>query len=161
MKKPVLLYLLVLLAIPCSAAPLGEGAFEMISINADEAREEEHPGILHLNGNFRMQSSDWDLTSETATVYGSPNKPDRVFLKGSPARFLINRTDGTGQGEIEATAPEVEYLREANRLMLSGGATLLLGDEIIRSANIEYDIGTNRYQAGGTDGVSIKIPPVN
>ena len=161
MKKPVLLYLLVLLAIPCSAAPLGEGAFDMISINADEAREDEQPGILHLNGNFRMQSSDWHLTSESATVYGSPDKPDRVSLKGSPARFLVNRTDATEQGEIEGTAIEVEYLRDSNRLMLSGGATLILGDEIIRSANIEYDIDTNRYQAGGTDGVSIKIPPLN
>ncbi len=161
MRKTVLLYLLVLLTIPCAAAPLGEGALDMVSINADEAREDEQPGILHFKGNFRMQTSDWHLTSEAATVYGSPDKPDRVFLKGSPARFLVNQSDRTQQGQIEGTALEVEYLRKTDRLMLSGGATLILGDEIIRSSYIEYDISTNRYKAGGTDGVLIDVPSGN
>ena len=161
MRKTVLLYLLVLLTIPCAASPLGEDAFDMVSINADEAREDEQPGILHFSGNFRMQSSDWHLTSEAATIYGSPDKPDRVFLRGSPARFLVNQTDRNKQGRIEGTALEVEYLREMNLLMLTGGATLILGDEIIRSSYIEYDISTNRYRAGGTDGVLIEVPPVN
>ena len=132
----------------------------MISIAADDASEDEQPGILHFNGHFVMQSSDWHLTSETATVYGSPDKPDRVLLEGSPARFLVNRTDHTDQGQVEGTAEVVEYLREVNLLLLSGKATLVLGDEIIRSAHIAYDINTKRYQAGGADGVLIKVPPV-
>jgi len=131
----------------------------MISINADEASEDEQEGILHFNGHFVMLSSDWHLTSEQATVYGRPDKPDRVLLEGSPARFLVKRTDHTDQGQVEGTALVVEYLREVNLLMLSGGATLMLGDEIIRSAHIAYDIGTKRYQAGGTEGVLIKVPP--
>jgi len=131
----------------------------MISIAADEASEDEQPGILHFNGHFVMQSTDWHLTSDQATVYGSPDKPDRVVLKGSPARFLVNRTDHPDEGQVEGTALEVEYLREVNLLVLSSGATLMLGDEIIRSAHIAYDIGTKRYQAGGTDGVLIEVPP--
>jgi lipopolysaccharide transport protein LptA len=144
----------------CSAAPLGEGAFDMISISADEASEDEQPGILHFNGHFLMQSTDWQLTSEEATVYGSPDQPDRVYLEGSPARFLINRNDEENRGQIKATALVVEYLRDDNLLMLSGGATLMLGDEVIRSTHIEYDINTNRYRAGGSDGVLIEVPPV-
>jgi len=150
---------LMLVFHPCGASPLGEGAFEMISIAADEASEDEEPGILHFNGQFVMRSSDWHLTSEQATVYGSPDKPDRVLLEGSPARFLINRTDLTDQGQVEGTAPVVEYLRDVNLLLLSGGATLALGDEVIHSAQIAYDISTRRYQAGGTDGVQIEVPP--
>jgi len=161
MKKAVICCLFALACCPCSAAPLGEGAFDMISISADEAREDELPGVLHFDGNFLMQSSDWKLTSEVATVYGSPDKPDRVFLEGSPARFVVNRNDQPEQGPIKATALVVEYLREANLLILSGGATLELGDEVIRSAHIEYDISTNRYQAGGTDGVLIDVLPVD
>ncbi|MGB5488290.1 MAG: LptA/OstA family protein, partial [Lysobacterales bacterium] len=95
----------------------------MISINADEASEDEQPGILHFNGHFLMKSSDWQLTSEEATVYGRPDRPDRVYLAGSPARFLVNQNGHTGQGQIEAAAPVVEYLRDANQLLLSGGAT--------------------------------------
>lgn len=149
----------MLICCPCSASPLDGDAIDMISINADEASEDEQPGILHFNGQFVMRSSDWHLTSEQATVYGRPDKPDRVLLEGSPARFLVNRADHTDRDQVEGTALVVEYLREVNLLMLSGGATLMLGDEIIRSANITYDINTKRYQAGGTDGVLIKVPP--
>ncbi len=88
MKKTVLLSLLMLVTTPCYSAPLDKGAFDTISIRADEAIEDEQPGILHLKGHFLMQSSEWHLSSEMATVYGSPNNPDKIYLEGSPARFL-------------------------------------------------------------------------
>lgn len=159
MTKTLICCLLALIVSPCGAAPLGEGAFDMISISADEASEDERPGILNFKGNFLMQSSDWQLTSTQATVYGSPNKPDRVYLEGSPARFLIHQADHPDKDSIEATASAVEYQRASNSLKLSGNATLKLGKEVIRSADIEYDIGTNRYKASGTDGVLIEVPP--
>ena len=161
MKKTLIYCLLTLVCFPLGAQPLGEDAFEMISISADEAREDEQPGILHFNGNFLMQSSAWKLTSEAATVYGSPDKPDRVFLEGSPAQFVVYQNDQPEPGQIKAAAVAVEYLRDANVLILSGGATLELGDEVIHSTDIRYDISTNRYQAGGTDGVLIKVPPID
>ena len=161
MKKTFTSCLLLLMSCICNAAPLGEGAFDMISISADEASEDEQPVILHFNGNFLMQSTDWQLTSEEATVFGSPDKPDRVYLEGSPARFVINRNDLKNQGQIKAAAQVVEYLRDDNLLTLSGGATLMLDDEVIRSNHIEYDINTNRYRAGGTEGVLIEVLPVN
>ena len=151
--------LLVLLSSPVYANPLGEDTFDMISISADEAWEDERPGILHLKGHFLMQSNDWRLTSGQATVYGSPNRPDRVHLEGSPARFHINRMDSAGEGPVEAAAQVVEYLRADNSLTLSGDATLQLGEEVIRSVNIEFDIGTSRFQAGGIDGVAIEVQP--
>ena len=161
MNKTITLCLLMSTSCFCAAAPLGEGAFDMISISADEASEDEQPGILHFNGNFLMRSTDWRLTSEEATVYGSPDKPDRVYLEGTPARFLINRDESKNQGQIKAAAEVVEYLRDENLLTLSGGATLILDDEVIRSSHIEYDIKTNRYRAGGSEGVLIEVPPVN
>ena len=161
MKKTFTSCLLLLMSCICNAAPFGEGAFDMISISADEASEDEQPGILHFIGHFLMQSTDWQLTSEEATVFGSPDKPDRVYLEGSPARFVINRNDLKNQGQIKAAAQVVEYLRDDNLLTLSGGATLMLDDEVIRSNHIEYDINTNRYRAGGTEGVLIEVPPVN
>jgi len=132
----------------------------MISISADEASEDEQPGILHFNGHFLMQSADWQLNSDEATVYGSPDKPDRVYLEGSPASFLINLDHNDKQAQIRASAMVVEYLRDENLLMLSGGATLMLGDEVISSTAIDYDIETNRYRASGSDGVQIRVPPV-
>ena len=98
MKRPIICSLFLFMCFPCVAAPLGAGAFDMINISADEAREDEQPGILHFNGHFQMHSDDWQLNASQATVYGSPDKPDRVYLEGSPARFHVNRTDRTEQG---------------------------------------------------------------
>jgi len=160
MKYVLILILSSLAWLPCMAAPLGAGSFDMISISADEASEDEQPGILHFHGHFLMLSDDWNLTSDTATVYGNPDRPDRVVLEGTPARFVVKRTDGSQPDQIEAEALAVEYSRADNALLLTSGATLKLGDEIIRSRRIEYNIGTNRYTAGDADGVRIEVPPV-
>lgn len=146
---------------PGFADILGEDAFDTINISADEAIEDEQRGILHLNGNFRMLSEDWDLTSNKAVVYGSPGKPDRIYLQGAPARFNFLPDPASGDEPILATAYEVEYIRAPNLLKLTGEASLVLGGETIRSTAIEYDITTNRYRAGGDNGVMIKVPPVD
>jgi lipopolysaccharide transport protein LptA len=161
MKKAIICSLLALLSSPCFADPMGEGAFERINIRADEAVEDDKPGVLHLKGNFQMLSQDWHLTSSLATVYGSPNKPDKIFLQGSPARFVFLPSVESEKDQIEATADTVEYIRDGNTLILTGDASLVLGGETIRSSIIEYDITTNRYQAGGDNGVIIKVLPVD
>lgn len=134
---------------------------ETVSISADEAREDTEPGILHFNGHFMMQSQDWQLESERATVHGQPDRPDRVYLWGSPARFVIIRQQGDAQKRVEATAPQVEYHRSTNLLSLSGGAVLKLDGQIISSNVIEYNISTDRYRAEGVDGVMIEVPANN
>ncbi|MCP4044649.1 MAG: hypothetical protein GY732_01500 [Gammaproteobacteria bacterium] len=161
MNKVIICGLLTLTSFACIADPLGEGAFDAISISADEAKEDESPGILHFVGHFQMRSSDWFLISEQATVHGRPNKPDRIYLEGSPARFHVSPVDRPEEDSIEAAASVVEYHRESNSLMLSGDATLVLGEEVIRSAYIEYNIDTNRYEAGGEDGVLMEVPPID
>jgi len=158
MKKAVLTCLLISVCCFGHAAPLGDDALAMISISADEASEGEQAGVLNFSGNFLMRSKEWQLTSEKATVHGSPNKPDRVVLEGTPAQFFIKRDEASNRDQIKATAQLLEYQRDKNILLLSGGATLTLQEEVIRSTHIEYDIETNRYKAGGSNGVIIEVP---
>jgi lipopolysaccharide export system protein LptA len=54
----------------------------------------------------------------------------------------------------------MEYMRSTSILKLQGGAVLKLDDETIQSEVIEYNIETQRYRAGGADGVLIEVPPV-
>jgi len=145
----------------CEASPLDEGSFDTISIRADEASEDERPGILHFKGHFLMHSSEWQLTSSRATVYGRLDRPDQVNLEGSPARFLVTRAQGSDGETVEATASMLEYQRSVKMLKLTGNAVLKLGDEVIRSDSIEYDIDTDRYRASGADGVLIAVPAVD
>jgi len=151
--------LLATLMLPGVALPLGDRVIETVSISADEAYEDIRPDILHFKGHFIMRSRDWHLEAVRATVYGQPDKPDKVHLEGAPARFQINRDQSTGLNTVEATAPVVEYQRSTDTLKLTGGAMLKLDDEVIRSTVIEYNISTGRYRAEGADGVTIEVPP--
>jgi len=162
MRKTTLCWQIVLLAVTIlssNSSTAVNRVYETISISADEAYEDTQPGILYFNGHFIMQSRDWRLESAQATVYGQPDRPDKVYLEGSPARFLISRNQANGQSTVEATAPTVEYQRATNLLKLSGGAMLELDGEVIRSERIEYNISTDRYWAAGADGVTIEVPP--
>lgn len=164
MPKIVLSCQIILFAVmisPGYASDLGETGTETIRISADEANEDIQPGILHLKGHFLMQSNEWRLESALATVYGRPDKPDRVHLEGSPAHFRVIRDDEEGLHIVEAEAPVIEYRRSVNSLQLTGGAILKLDDEVIKSTVINYDIATRRYWAGGVDGVIIEVPPVD
>ena len=145
----------LVMTLPGQTSPLGEGAFDTISISADVAEEDMQPGILYFKGHFIMRSEQWHLESERATVFGPPDRPDEVHLEGSPARFNIIRSN---EGILQASAPLVEYQRDSNTLKLSGGAELKLDQHVIRSTVINYDISTDRYQAYGAGGVGIRVP---
>ena len=164
MLKNILNFQIILLAViilPGLALAVDEGRLETINISADIAYEDMQPGILHFEGHFLMHRGDWELESEKATVYGPPDRPDKVSLRGNPARFLIMRNDGESQSIVEAEAPTMEYMRSTNMLELTGGAILKLNDEVIRSTVIKYNIDNDRYWAGGIDGVLIEVPPVD
>ena len=153
--------LLAVMLLPGYVSGLDKTSTETIRISADEAHEDIKPGILHLKGHFLMQGDEWKLESELATVYGKPDRPHRVYLEGSPARFLIIRDDTEGLQIVEAEALVIEYRRSVNSLELTGGAILKLDDEVIRSTEINYDIDTRRYRGGGVDGVKIEVQPVD
>ncbi len=162
MARLSVIVLCALFAVSGFAASLSEHNFETVSISADTASEDSETDSLHFEGHFQMQSGEWQLDSNLATVSGQPSRPDRVYLQGSPARFVIERVSaGESQDRIEATAPSIEYVRATNSLSLSGGATLRLNDEIIRSGAIEFDLSSDRYRSLGIGGVSIEVPPAN
>lgn len=151
--------LFVVMTFPCMAGSLSEHSIETVSISADEAFEDVQPGILHFKGNFILQSTEWKLQATQSTVWGRPDKPDKVYLEGTPAHFRIDQQVDDKQHTIEATAPVIEYLRSSNLLQLSGGAVLTLDGEMIKSSAIDFDIKTERYLAHGAGGVKIEVPP--
>lgn len=164
MSKIALSFQIILLAVmisPGFVSGSDETRLETIRISADEAYEDIQHGSLHLEGDFLMQSIEWELESDRATVYGQPDRPDEVHLEGAPARFLITRNDTDRQYTVEAEAMTIRYLRSTSMLELTGSATLKLDDEVINSTVIKYDIDSKHYWAGGADRVMIEVPPVD
>ena len=161
MHRLYLIVLCALVAMSGFAESLSDHRFETVSISADEASEDSDSDTLRFAGHFLMQSGDWKLHSDEAIVSGPPDRPERVFLQGSPARFVIQRVTDEETHTIEASAPSIEYVRATQILSLSGGASLRLDNEVIKSAALEFDLSSDRYQSMGAGGVSIEVPPAD
>jgi lipopolysaccharide transport protein LptA len=151
-------YLLLLLAsLQCHAAPVADGGFSIVSISADRASEDPNRDAMLLEGNLHLQTHEWLLQAERALVHGPAHRPLSVRLEGSPVHVRSIAT--RGDDDLEASAPVMEYDRSTNSLLLSGGALLRQGRQVLRGDIIEYDIGTDRFRARGAEGVTIEATP--
>ena len=149
--------LLLLASVHCHAAPVADGGFEILSISADRASEDPDRDAMLLEGNLDLETHEWLLQAERAVVNGPANRPSSVRLEGSPV--LLRSIAAEGDDDLEASAPVIEYDRSTNSLLLSGGAFLSQGRQVLRSATIEYDIESGRFQAHGAEGVTIEAQP--
>jgi lipopolysaccharide export system protein LptA len=150
---------LLLASVHCHAAPVVDGGFEILNISADRASEDPDREAMLLEGNLRLETREWLLEAERAVVSGPANRPLGVRLEGAPVH--LSSIDPEGDDELEASAPVMEYDRATNSLVLSGGAFLRQGRQVLRSATIEYEIESGRFQARGAEGVTIETPPVD
>ena len=140
---------------------------DSVIVKADTAWEDATADIVHFSGRFTLRAPDWYVSADSAVVYGKLDDPEKVQLKGNPARIFFLRaesdTDNTIQsagqagGRTEGTASDIEYLRSTNIVKLSGSATLKRDDDVLVSEKIEYDVDADRYTASGTGGVNIQI----
>ncbi len=115
------------------------------------------PDSINFSGVFKLRTSDWCLTADSATLCGKLDDPETAILTGSPAVILVNTIS---QGRIETVSGEADrimYHRESNSLSMEGSASLTRDEITMRGGKIEYDIGEDRVSAGGDEGIQIKI----
>ncbi len=130
---------------------------EMISIEATEAWEDTEPDIVHFAGNFRLEAGSWSLKAEKATVYGKLDRPDSVILSGAPAVIELQVENDSQTQIVLGEAPHIEYLRAQHSIRMSGGSMLSRSGNVMTSSEIVYDIETDRFSAGGPEGVQIRV----
>lgn len=115
------------------------------------------PRSLHFKGNFQLDAPDWFIRADRATLFGAVDDPERIQVTGTPARVWM--IDETGVKEVDATALEIEYFRQNDRLRLTGDAVLEEQRNTLRSSSIDYDLGERRLVATGKGGVEIVTMP--
>jgi lipopolysaccharide transport protein LptA len=144
-------------------ASLDFSSNDTVTVTAQSAWEDEEPNVIHLSGQFVLAAPDWSLAGETATVYGKLDDPDKVIVKGNPARisFLraVKATDSSDKPRehVDGSALVVEYFRATDKLKMRGAASLTRKDSTLVSEVIEYDVETDRYTAGGEGGINIQF----
>jgi len=131
---------------------------DTVLVSAERAWEVDNGDSeeLHFGGNFVLRAPDWFVASDSAIVLGNLENPDKIVLKGTPARISFLKA---GTEEVNGTANTIEYYRSTNKLILVGQATLQKNDNMLRSEQIEYDVDADQYSASGEGGINIEVKP--
>lgn len=162
-------FLLLLVAQGSFADFMNFSTDDTVSITAENAWEDDKANVIHFSGKFELRAPDWYLSADSAVVYGDLDNPDKVVLKGKPAKiyFLRDTNDQTKQGNdsssnkqsVEGEASRIEYYRATNKLRMQGSASLRRKDNKLASEIIEYDVDADRYSASGEGGINIQLNP--
>jgi lipopolysaccharide transport protein LptA len=159
---------LILFSTLCLFAPMGASGdstvqlppVDDVAIRSDRAWEDSDPGVMHFSGHFSLSATDWIVAADSATLYGNLDDPETVSLRGKPASFRLRSGSGEQAETIAGDAGQITYLRQLKVVRLEQDARLYWGDNVIRGEKIEYDLDTDRIQAGGAGGVSLRFPPI-
>ena len=131
-----------------SAAKLTVPADRPIRVTADSASNDPDTNITEFRGHFSLSGTDWPLEGEQATVYGPIEKPERVVLRGSPARIWVRR-HGRDR-DVSAEADEIDYLPDQDILRLQGNVSLTESSgRHVSSDGFEYDLKTDKMRSIG------------
>ncbi len=137
----------------------GFSAGDTVSIQAENAWEDVAPDTIHFIGQFELKAHDWYLSADQATLYGNLDDPETVILTGSPANIQLETISDNQIETITGKAAHIVYERVTNSIRLVGEASLSRAGQTMQSEEIEYDIGQDRIQAGGDQGVHIRVKP--
>jgi lipopolysaccharide transport protein LptA len=130
---------------------------DTVIIKAREAWEDETPDTVHFRGNFQLETRDWSVVADEATLHGKLDDPDSVILTGLPAMITIRASRSGQSRDVSGEAPRIIYTREQNSIRMEGGATLTTDESILSGDQIEYRIDEDRINARGDSGVRIRI----
>jgi lipopolysaccharide transport protein LptA len=131
---------------------------EPITIRADRAWEDADGKVMHLEGNFLMRTSEWEVKADRAQVEGPVEAPDRIISYGKPASIRVsmggeNPVDGFGYSR------KIIYQYEKKLLELHQDARLEMDNVSVTSEAIIYDVGNRRLISTGKDGVQFELRP--
>lgn len=141
-------YAVILLPVLAVAAELKLEGVQPILVHADAAANDPDHNVTRFSGHFTLSGTDWPIESDVALVYGPLEAPTRVLLKGKPARIWIKR-NGI-ERDVAAAADSIEYLREEDKLVLTGNAVLVDGTRrTLTSTGFEYDLTSDRMSSSG------------
>jgi lipopolysaccharide transport protein LptA len=146
-------------AMPAGERLGGFSAGDTVSIRAENAWEDVEPNTIHFSGQFELKAQDWYLSADQATLYGNMDDPEIAILTGSPANIQLETIYDDRTETISGKAARIVYQRVTKSIILEGGASLSRAGQTMQSEEIEYDIGQDRIQAGGDQGVHIRVKP--
>ncbi len=134
---------------------------QSIQISGDFLQMNVHTASGSYQGNFVATQGSMRLTGNKVQVNQDKNKQlVSIIASGNPVKF--SKKIATTQETIQATASQITYQAQQNKITLEGNAALTSdAGKQIKAGKISYDLNTGNFQAerSGTQRVHIQFQP--
>ena len=134
------------LAAPAAVA-LPEDRNQPIQLEASRGQLDQKTGVSVYEGNVVITQGSMRLTADTVTIYVKDNNFQRMEAAGNPANLRYK--PAADKPEIQGTSPRVEYDVAGAKVIMSGGARLVQGQDTFTGDRVEYDLKGDVVRARG------------
>jgi lipopolysaccharide export system protein LptA len=134
------------LAAPTAAA-LPEDRNQPIHLEASRGQLDQKTGVSVYEGNVVITQGSMRLTADTVTIYIKDNNFQRMEATGAPANLRYR--PAVDKPEIQGASQRVEYDVAGAKVIMSGGARLVQGQDTFAGDRIEYDLKGDVVRARG------------
>jgi len=136
----------LVLAAPTAAA-LPEDRNQPIHLEASRGQLDQKTGVSVYEGNVVITQGSMRLTADTVTIYIKDNNFQRMEATGAPANLRYR--PAVDKPEIQGASQRVEYDVAGAKVIMSGGARLVQGQDTFAGDRIEYDLKGDVVRARG------------
>ena len=130
---------------------------QVLVVTARNAKQSGDKSFLHAVGDLNIRTSDWQITADSAYIYGSLNDPRRIAVRGDPAELLYLAPHN--DEPIKATGIDLELDPDEDVLELNGAARVQRGNQQIVSHAITYLLKKNIYSTKPGSRVRVVTQP--
>ncbi|MGM0552720.1 MAG: lipopolysaccharide transport periplasmic protein LptA [Pseudomonadota bacterium] len=116
-----------------------------VEITADRAEVDERQGISTYHGEVVVTRGEMTLRGDTLVIHTRERRPHTLEAHGDPARLEAPDPE-TGAPRI-ATAAQIDYLLDDERVILIGTARVQTPTEDARAERITYDLRNDSIRA--------------
>lgn len=134
------------LAAPTAAA-LPEDRNQPINLEASRGQLDQKTGVSVYEGNVVITQGSMRLTADTVTIHVKDNNFQRMEAVGAPANLRYRPT--ADKPEMQGTSKQVEYDVAGAKVIMSGGARLVQGQDVFVGDRVEYDLKGDVVRARG------------
>jgi lipopolysaccharide export system protein LptA len=134
------------LAAPAAAA-LPEDRSQPIHLEASRGQLDQKTGVSVYEGNVVITQGSMRLTADTVTIHVKDNNFQRMEAVGAPANLRYK--PAADKPEMQGTSKRVEYDVAGAKVIMSGGARLVQGQDVFTGDRVEYDLKGDVVRARG------------
>ena len=129
------------------AAALPEDRNQPIQLAASRGQLDQKTGVSVYEGNVVISQGSMRLTADTATIYVKDSNFQRMEAVGNPVNLYYKQA--ADKPELHGVSKRVDYDVPSAKVIMSGGARIVQGQDVFTGDRVEYDLKDDVIRAKG------------